>query len=174
MLILNKKKYFNNIYFEIFKKSMLSIDDTNNLLTYYGAKPYIEEDKMKFVLSTFLFNLFFLEGVLQQKYWTKYKEEIIQIIEAMIDEISKRTSYENGKIYDVYDTIRKNLSDAALNNDRYKDINPLYIAAIYYLQFTFHDDYTEKIGYDDGEVETAISKLFQTLINNTQTYLHSL
>lgn len=172
MFILNKRKYFNEIYFEIFKKSMISIDDMNNVLTYYGAKPYIEQSKMKFVLSTFLFNLFFIEGALQKKFFPKYKEEIRLIVEAMLDEISKRTSFENGKVYDIYGTVRQTLGELALNDEKVKDVNPLLLAAIWYIHFTFKDEYKpEELNNGVGEAEHAIAKVFQYTMRETMAYL---
>ncbi|MBQ9929602.1 MAG: hypothetical protein IJO72_02345 [Oscillospiraceae bacterium] len=174
MFILGKKKYFNEIYFEVFKKVMLAVDDTNNILTYYGAKPNIEENKVKFVLSTYLYNLYFVEASLQSKYWSNYKKEINQIIEAMIVEIANRTGYNAEQVFNLYTTIRTNLGDAALNDEKLKDVNPLYIAAIYYLQFTFKDTYdSEKLGYHSGEVETAIAKVFENTIKETIHFLDS-
>ena len=174
MFVFGKKKFFNEIYCEIFKKVLLAVDDTNNILTYYGAKPSIEENKMKFVLSTYLFNLYFVEGPLQSKYWSKYKKEVNQIIEAMIVEISNRTGYNAEQVFKVYTTVRTNLGDAALNNEKFKDVNPLYIAAIYYLQFTFKDKYDpENFGYYLGEVETAIAKVFENTMKETIRYLDS-
>ena len=174
MFILNKRKYFNDIYVEIFKNTMISIDDMNNVLTYYSAKPYIEQNKMKFVLSTFLFDLFFVEGALQQKYYPKYKEEIRLIVEAMLDEISNRTSFEKGKVYDVYGTVRKTLGDMALNDSHLKDVNPTFLAAVWYIQFTFKNEYKpDELGYREFEAETAIAKVFEHIMRETLTYLNT-
>ena len=174
MFLLGKKKYFNEVYFEIFKKAMLAVDDTNNILTYYGAKSNIEESKMKFVLSTYLFNLYFIEGPLQKKYWSNYKKEVNQIVDAMIVEISNRTGYTTEQSLSVYSTIRTNLQEAVLNDEELKNENPLFIAAIYYLQFTFKDAYNpENLGYSSGEVETAIAKVFETIMKETILYLDS-
>ena len=174
MFIFGKKKFFNEIYFEVFKKAMLAVDDTNNILTYYGAKTNVEENKIKFVLSTYLFNLYFIEGPLQKKYWSNYNKEVNQIIDAMIVEIANRTGYTTEQLLSVYSTIRNNLQEAVLNDEKLKDVNPLFVAAIYYLQFTFKDTYDpEKLGYHSGEVETAIAKVFENTMKETILYLDS-
>ena len=174
MLIINKKKYFNEIYTELFKKNMRAIDDMNNLLTYYGAKPHIEKDKYKFILATYLFNLFFLEGALQSKYLPQYQKEVSQIIEASLSEIARRINYEQGKVFHAYLSVRKKLGDMALD-DHFTDINPTYIASIWYLIFVFNEEYKpEELGYEAGEVETVISTAYHYLINDTVSYLDSL
>ena len=175
MFIYNKKKFFNKIYFEVFKKSMLSLNDMNVTLTHYGAKPYIENNKERFVLSTYLFNLFFIEGALQSKYYPEYKTEISMIIDSMLSEISNRLSIDGGQALNAYMTVRNALSNESLDSDAARKIHPFYTSAVMYLFFTFKEEYKpEDLGYDIGAAEESVAKIFQSLINSVLIYLNAL
>ena len=92
----------------------------------------------------------------------------------LIVEIANRTGYTTEQSLSVYSTIRNNLQEAVLNDEKLKDVNPLFVASIYYLQFTFKDTYDpEKLGYHSGEVETAIAKVFENTMKETILYLDS-
>ena len=163
MPILNKKKYFFDLTYTALNLSMKSINEMNVVITKYKAKPFIEKDKELFVLSTHLFTQFFIESVLQHKYWEKYKDYGSMMLDLMIEEICNRL-----KIKDIPAVTQRYLEARAILDDigrmPEEDVPHFFAAAMVYIQATFGEEYTQiisdaHIGYLYADVSQVFAKL---------------
>lgn len=173
MFILNKKKYFDKIMHTLFNNDMKIINTINELLTTYGAKPHIENDKESFVTITFLHILFLQEGLLQRKYYPKYKYEVSALLDTMIYEMADRCNYQPSKLRDFYLNLRRTLDQMSLETEN--NIDLYYAYAVAYVYDTFDEESKpEELGYEVGEVEEALAKVFQYVMIDSADYINSL
>ena len=78
------------------------------------------------------------------------------------------------KKYVIYITLRNNLDAFPLDDGKFQGENPFGLAAVYYRLVAFDGEYKpEELGYNVGEPEAAIAKVFQSLWNDTDNYLHT-
>ena len=171
MFIFNKTKHFDKVINTTFNYNMKIINVLNEMLTCFGAKPYIEKDANKFVSITFLHVLFLQECVLQKKYYPKYKNEVSAVFDAMIYEIAKRCNYKFEALKDIYFSLR-NIFDKIAIDDKYGDINLYYRFSVSYIFALFNEEYKpEEHGFELGETEYSLANVFQSVMTDTQKYL---
>ena len=165
MIIFNKNKHFSKLIEELFNMSMKNIRELNVILTPYGAKPFIEKNKEKFVMISFLYLLFFQECSLQKKYYPKYKEEISTVLDSLIYHISERFNYNPQKISEIYFDIRKHLDNMS-NDKMIAEIGLYYGVAVHYLQHVFSDEYNVEDVCEDDTPYVIVGTFFQRFTND--------
>ena len=158
MFIFNKKQHFEKVLTQSFNSSMTSVNELCELLMRYGAKIYIDADVDQFVVTTHLFNTYFVSRALRSKYFPKYTDDCSWVISLMTVEICNRLEMDFESISKAYLKISNVLTDIS----RDKNINLFYASAISYLQLVFNGKYVpDELGYEIGTVEDEIAKVFQ-------------
>lgn len=171
MFIWNKNKHFNKVTEDLFNRSMADIRELNVILTPFGTKPYIENDKEFFVLNTFLYLLFFQEGALRKKYSAKYEYEVAVVLDVLIYQIADRFHHSPQKVKEGYLKLRKVLS-ALSEDEEIAKVGLYYGPAFSYLHTTFSGEYNpENVGIYDGRVEYTVANFFQRAMRDNMRYL---
>lgn len=167
MFIINRKKYFQQVYFKVTEKYIDALKNIENILMRNGAADYIDEDYITVTTLTFLFCLYFVEGALQHKYWPKYKTETSAIMDTIIQTMCKSMGLNYDKTRNAYFSVRTQISDVCFENERTEAYDPIYITAISFIIITFNNKYhPDELGYGIDTVETEIANVFRKLLND--------
>ena len=165
MFIINRKKYFQQVYFKVTEKYIDALKNIENILMRNGAANYIDEDYITVMTSTFLFCLYHVEGALQHKYWPKYKTETSAILETIMQTMCKSIEIDYNKTYNTYFNIRTKIGEMCLDNEQTKSYNPTFLTATLFLITAFDNKYhPEELGYGVGSVESDIARVFRKLM----------
>lgn len=171
MFILNKKQHFSKVIIHAYNTSMTSVDKLCKTLSDYGAKPYIENNVDKFVITMHLFNTNLVARALLQKYSSKYADEISSVIASMIYEICNRLDFDFEPISGAYLEIGDTLEDIVRNMGISSNTMLCRAVAIGSLRFAFNGEYNpEEQGYNRITVEDALSRIFQGFFAEIQNY----
>lgn len=167
MFILNKKQHFEKVLAQAFNSSMTCVNELCELLMKHSAKDYIEADVDQFVVTTHLFNTYFVSRALRFKYFPEYIDDCSWVISLMTVEICNRLEMNFESISKVYLKISNALTDLS----RDKNINLFYASAISYLLLVFNGKYVpDECGYEIGAVEDEVAKVFQKHYARVQYY----
>lgn len=171
MFILNKKQHFSKVIIHAYNTSMTSVDKLCKTLSDYGAKPYIENNVDKFVITMHLFNTNLVARALLQKYSSKYADEISSVIASMIYEICNRLDFDFEPISGAYLEIGDILEDIVRNMGISSNTMLCRAVAIGSLHFAFNGEYNpEEQGYSHITVEDALSHIFQSFFAEIQNF----
>ncbi len=167
MIILNKTKHFEKIYYKAFEVFIPAVSEMRKLLTKYEAESIIKKDERQFIVSTYLFYTFILDMSLAKKYYPKYKDGIRMTIDAVLYELSVKYDIDFQGFVQVYLDVRSKLGDGISESNIPDVVSPFYYAAMAYESFTFHNDYIpENMGLPIGLVESEIAQLFQKVMDD--------
>ena len=165
--------HFDKIIVGFFNDSITNIRELEKLLNSFGAKPYIEKEKMLFFITSFLYLQFFQEANLRNKYCPQYEDEVLIVLNELIFRIADRVDSTPEKIGDLY--LKGREAFEVLAEDKSANMGSLYYdIAISYVQVVFLGKAPENAEIFKDTALFAIAEFFFKAMDNGFKYLSNL